>query len=293
MAKSVLWIDDSEAERDSARRMLSGVEGLCLAAVPSSEDARVILEETPVDCVVTDILRRNPDHTVSRDDGYEFFKNYIRPNWPNLPVIFHTKNLPDTFEIDQHSQYLSKWESEDFKAIELEVRLNELVRLYDAFADYRAWNRIESRLVEVRSTILDRLRDPTDIWRMTPTEFEQLVAELLDKIGFKVLWVPGGSDQGIDIVAASPSSDFLIDVKRYSPNNPVSVELVRHVYGVASAVQEYRHGRVVRGGIITSSRFTAGVKEFRKAVRVRPLLRDGEWLQAELRKYTSLRQGRA
>jgi restriction endonuclease Mrr len=290
MSKSVLWIDDSEAERASAHRMLSGIDGIHLAIASSSKDARVILKASHVDCVVTDILRRNPDRTVSRDDGYEFFKDYIRPNWPILPVIFHTKNLPDTFEIDHHSQYLSKWESEEFKAIELEVRLNELVRLYDAFADSLAWSKIESRLVEVRSTILDSLGDPSDIWRMSPTQFEQLIAELLDKIGFKVFWVPGGSDQGIDIVAASPSSDYLIDVKRYSPNNPVSVELVRHVYGVASAVQEYRHGRVVRGGIITSSRFTSGVKEFRKSVRVRPLLRDGEWLRAELRKYTLLRQ---
>jgi CheY-like chemotaxis protein len=117
MSKSVLWIDDSEAQRASAHRMLAGVEGIHLTIVSSSKDAEVILEESHVDCVVTDILRRNPDRTISRDDGYEFFKGYIRRNWPNLPVIFHTKNLPDTFEIDSHSQYLSKWESEEFKTM--------------------------------------------------------------------------------------------------------------------------------------------------------------------------------
>jgi CheY-like chemotaxis protein len=288
MLKSVLWIDDSDRERVSARNMLSKVKGIQLSLAASSEEAKASLERSRIDCVVTDILRRNPDSSVSTDDGYEFFRDYIRPGWPKLPVIFHTKNLPNTFEVDDYSQYLSKWDSEEFKSIELEVRLNELVRLYDAFADERVWNRIEKRLVEVRSTLISSLGDPSDIWRLTPTQFEHLVAELLDKIGFEVQWIPGGSDQGIDIVAASPSSDFLIDVKRYSPSNPVSVELVRHVYGVASAVQEYSADRIIRGGIITSSRFTSGAQEFRNSVRARPLLKDGEWLQTELRKYVPL-----
>jgi CheY-like chemotaxis protein len=288
MPKSVLWIDDSDEERNAAHRMLFSIKGIHLTTVLSSAEAKAVLEQTEIDCVVTDILRRNPDRSVSSDDGHKFFTTYIRPNWPKLPVIFHTKNLPNTFEIDDYAQYLSKWEPEEYKSIELEVRLNELVRLYDAFADERAWSKIENRLVEVRSTLLDRIGDPADIWRMTPTEFEQLVAELLGKIGFKVLWIPGGNDQGIDIVAVSPSSEFLIDVKRYSQNNPVKVELVRHIYGVASAMQEYSVNKIIRGGIITSSRFTSGAQEFRNSVRVRPLLKDGEWLQNELRKYAPL-----
>jgi len=52
-----------------------------------------------------------------------------------MPVVFHTKNLPSTFQADRFSQYLSKWDPLGKKAIELEVRLHEAVTLYEAFAD--------------------------------------------------------------------------------------------------------------------------------------------------------------
>ena len=283
MSRNILWIDDSQAEREAAGRMLGGIDGVRLWTAASSYDAARILRDEPVHCVVTDILRRDADGEPTDDDGYEFFARNIRPRLPTLPVIFHTKNMPESFAIDSYSQYLSKWDSEDKKAIELEARISAAVTLYDAFADLSVWRRIEPRLITVQATILEALGDPADIMRMPADKFEQLVAELLERIGFEVLWIPGGNDQGIDIIAASDKEDFLIDVKRYSA--PVGVELVRAVYGVAGAAGPWRAGRLTHGGIITSSRFTRGAKEFQSSVRIRPLLRDGDWLSSQLRKY--------
>jgi len=283
MNRGVLWIDDSRAEREAAGRMLSRLDGVRLWTAGSSAAAEKILQNEEIHCVVTDILRRDSDGDVSQDDGYEFFKNVIRPQQPTLPIIFHTKNLPSSFAVDDHSQYLSKWDPEDKKAIEIKTRISETVMLYEAFADESIWRRIEPRLVTVQHGILEALGDPEDVMRMPPDKFEQLVAELLEEIGFKVLWIPGGKDQGIDIVAASDTGDFLIDVKRYA--RPVGVELVRHVYGVASAAGAQLPDRNIYGGIITSSRFTMGAAEFARSVRKRPLLCDGRWLADELRKY--------
>ena len=84
-------------------------------------------------------------------------------------------------------------------------------------------------------------------------------------------------------MAKSDTDDFLIDVKRYS--KPVEVDVVRAVYGVASAAGPSRPDAITRGGIITSSRFTKGAMDFQKSVRVRPLLRDGEWLVEQLQRY--------
>ena len=202
-----------------------------------------------------------------------------------VPVIFHTKNLPNSFETDEHSQYLSKWDDVEKKEIELESRLADVVNLYDAFADLATWNRIEPRLVELNSTIINELRNVNDIWSLAPDRFEQLVGELLEKVGFSVLWVPGGKDGGIDIIATSTELDYLIDVKRYKASVPVSVELVRAVYGVAESVDRTRPDRDVHGGIITSSRFTADALDFKNSLRRRPLLRDGDWLRKELQRY--------
>jgi hypothetical protein len=90
---------------------------------------------------------------------------------------------------------------------------------------------------------------------------------------------------GIDIVASSHQRDFLIDVKRYRATVPVTVELVRAVYGVAASTSPSRPGRILHGGIITSSKFTKDAEIFKQTVRPRPLLRDGEWLRTELGRF--------
>ena len=209
-----------------------------------------------------------------------------------MPVLFHTKNLPQTFDTDEHSQYLSKWEPPTKKAIELKCRLVEELQLYEACADLGTWKRIiEPRLVQVNSRLLEEIRTVGDVWRLTPEQFEQLVGELLEKLGFSVFWVPGGKDGGIDIVASSAERDFLIDVKRYKASRPVTVELVRRIYGVAEAIAPSRPGRIVYGGIITSSKFTKEAEVFEQAARRRPLLCDGDWLKAELANYAPRLRG--
>ena len=113
------------------------------------------------------------------------------------------------------------------KAIELEFGLADSVSLYESFADRSTWQQIEPRLVMLQSTVLKRLHRVDDIWYLTPEQFEHLVRELLEEIGFSVLWIPGGKDGGIDIVEGSGDRRFLIDVKRYATSQPVTVELVR------------------------------------------------------------------
>lgn len=265
--------------------MLDEIGGITPHQAASSDQAAKVLEDSPVDAVVTDILRRQPDGSIPGDDGYAFFTKYIRPRFPDMPVIFHTKNLPGTFDTDENSQYLSKWEPPAKKTVEFEARLSDAISLYEAYADWATWTRIEPRLVQVNSQLLEELRDIEDVWRLTPDQFEQLVADLLERIGFSVLWIPGGKDGGIDIVAGLGERDFLIDVKRYRASQPVTVELVRRVYGVAESVAPGRPGHIMHGGIITSSRFTTEADVYRKTLRRRPLLRDGAWLKTELSKY--------
>lgn len=287
--RSVLWIDDKSTELEAARRMLASLPGMkmtLLTARSSEEAAEILLDASKeIHVVVTDILRRPLDGKPSTDDGYEFFRERIRRDWPTLPVVFHTKNLPGSFETDEYSQYLSKWDSETFKAAELERRLSDIEVIYDRFADEGTWAKIQPRLIEVSSHILQQLPDYETVTRLTPFELEQLVAELLDKIGYSVLWIPGGRDGGVDIVASAPGLDWLIDVKQYAPQNPVGVEMVRQIYGISNNVAPDRPGNKVHGGIITTSRFTRDAESFRNSSRPRPLLRDSRWLRDQLSIY--------
>lgn len=285
MKKSVLWIDDSPIERAEGEAILHQIGGITPILAASSQEAERVLKTNPVDAIITDIFRRNDDGSVAQDDGYEFFRGYVRHRFPTLPVLFHTKNLPSTFQIDKHSEYLSKWDTREMKINELEVRLSEKLLLYDAHADLATWSRIEPRLVQLTSGLLDKLGTIEDIWSLTPDQFEQLVGEVLMKNGYSVLWVPGGKDGGIDIVATSKERDYLIDVKRYKASRPVTVELVRAVYGVAEATAATRPGRLLHGGIITSSRFTKDAEDFKRTLRRIPLLRDLDWLSAQLAQF--------
>jgi CheY-like chemotaxis protein len=282
MQKSVLWIDDNSDVLAEGAAILRQVGGITPILASSSQDAKNVLATTQVDAIVTDILRRNPDRSIALDDGYRFFREHVRPTFPALPVIFHTKNLPSTFQIDDRSEYLSKWDSPAKKLNELEARLADKLLLYDAHADLSTWNRIEPRLVQLNSALLDRLRSVGDVWSLTPEQFEQLAGELLLKNGYSVLWVPGGKDGGIDIVASSGNREYLIDVKRYKAARPVTVELVRAIYGVAEATASSRPGRIVHGGIITSSRFTSSAEDFKRTLRLRPLLHGADWLRTQL-----------
>jgi CheY-like chemotaxis protein len=290
MKRNVLWIDDDPAQRDFGKKVLAELNGVTARIVSSSEEARRVLDEIEVHAVVTDILRRDSMRNPSADDGYAFFKSYIRPKLPRIPVIFHTKNLPGSFERDEHSHLLSKWDEPGKKAIELEQLISDRICLYEAFIDYSIWRRIQDRLVEVNTKLLEQLHTFDDIWSLSTSQFEELVAELLQKLGYHVRWLPGGKDGGIDIVAGADDHTYLIDVKRWKAKNPVSVEVVRRIYGVAEAVSKNQPG-IFHGGIVTSSYFTSEAKVWRDQCQPRPLLLDGEWLRKELEKYSPWPKG--
>ena len=112
MVKTVLWIDDSADERAVGEALLRKIGGITPLVAASTAEAKRVIQDIRPDAVVTDILHRRPDRSVSDDDGYRFFTDYLRPNFPTMPVVFHTKNLPQTFAADEYSQYLSKWETQ-------------------------------------------------------------------------------------------------------------------------------------------------------------------------------------
>jgi CheY-like chemotaxis protein len=148
MAKTVLWIDDNAEERRVGRAILDGIAGVSPKVASSSEEARALLEHGGIDSVVTDILRRRPDGSIADDDGYEFCRQFIRPHFPEMPVVFHTKNLPSSFTTDEHAQYLSKWEPTSKKAIELDARLGEPHRILSRVSATLRWSNRNGRDVD-------------------------------------------------------------------------------------------------------------------------------------------------
>jgi restriction endonuclease Mrr len=100
--------------------------------------------------------------------------------------------------------------------------------------------------------VIDRLvRQPTEVFSLSPWQFQEFVAELLRRSGYEVKLGPKGPDNGIDIFAER-STDVgcdlaLVQCKRNAPENKVTRAVVKELYGT---VEERR---ATRGLIVTTS----------------------------------------
>jgi hypothetical protein len=114
---------------------------------------------------------------------------------------------------------------------------------------------------EIKRALLERLHE------ISPRAFEELIHELLERLGFEDAELRGGSgDQGIDVVATlrlhgMTSVPTVIQAKRW--RNPVPGKVVRQLRG-ALKVDE-------RGVVITTSSFTKDAIAEAQAVGKSPI----------------------
>jgi len=144
---------------------------------------------------------------------------------------------------------------------------------------------IASELVIAGEDVLKELdSDPTLLHRLTPREFEQLVAELLHRQGYEVELTPLSKDGGKDVYVAHKSglgsALYVVQAKKYRADRPVGIGVVRELYGVVQAEH-------LTGGIVaTTSYFTKGAVDFQESVQYQMSLTDyhklREWLASAL-----------
>ena len=184
---------------------------------------------------------------------------------------FHySDDRKDCKEVQQYFEYL--WDkSTDILYEDLLKNLIPSIQseLFTTSSEY--WESLFSELI----------RTPTKIYELSPRKFEELVAEMLLRDGCSVTLTPETRDGGRDILAANMSSLgehlFLVECKRYAPNNPVGVSLVRALYGI---VEEEKASA---GLLITTSYFTKEAFNFRDRIEHRMSFKDysnlNEWIK--------------
>lgn len=125
-------------------------------------------------------------------------------------------------------------------------------------------------------------QNPKIMYSFSSREFEQMVCELLEKQGYTVKLTKQTRDGGKDIIIVEKSfvGEFCIYVecKKYSADNPISVKLVRELYGTVESE------KASAGMLITTSYFTKDAKEFTRKAKHRMALRDYNDLVQELNK---------
>jgi HJR/Mrr/RecB family endonuclease len=143
---------------------------------------------------------------------------------------------------------------------------------------------IASDIVIVNDELLAYLKShPTLLYELTPRKFEEVIAVVLKGLGYDVELTRQSRDGGKDLYAVHHSrlGDhlYLVECKRYAPDRPVGVDIVRSLYGVVQ--QE----RATMGVVVTTSYFTKAAREFRNAVSYSMTLKEYKDLEHWLRDY--------
>lgn len=108
----------------------------------------------------------------------------------------------------------------------------------------------------VLSVYEEILQNPEYAYNLEPWEFEEFVADVFRRMGFNADVTQKTHDGGKDIVATFEIGGVLyttyFECKKYSPDRPVGVNIVRELYGVME------RECVDKGVIVTTSHFTKG-----------------------------------
>lgn len=125
----------------------------------------------------------------------------------------------------------------------------------------------------VNDDLLKRIdQDPSLLYKIPPRKFEEVIAEIFNRKGYSVKLTQATRDGGKDIYAAQKNSFgsflYIVECKKYSPDRPVGVELVRQLFGVLQAE------RATAGLLVTTSYFSTPAKEFQKELEYQISLND-------------------
>jgi len=124
---------------------------------------------------------------------------------------------------------------------------------------------------------------------ISPREFEELVAAIFEAEGYDVSLTKATRDGGVDVFAERVNQldlpdQWVIECKRYNPENPVGVDVVRQLSGVKYVLNSRN------AVIVTTSRFTKDASKFAEKSGVD--LVDRNKLLQWLKKYSPAKEKR-
>jgi len=108
-------------------------------------------------------------------------------------------------------------------------------------------------------------------------DFEEMIAKIFSKIGYSVSITKGSGDQGIDLYMEDKQGRKVgVQCKKWK--GMVGQSVIRDFYG------SLMYGKLQKGFLITTGKFSMATKEFAKATSIPIILIDGEKLREILGK---------
>jgi HJR/Mrr/RecB family endonuclease len=223
-------------------------------------EVRVVDRRPSINCMIVDrsnVLLANLPEADKEPKSAHYLLTYS-------PVV---ATIQDHFDRLWHGAHTVDLVYEDLLTTSIPAIANRIV-----VASKECWDHILAHLQ----------RHPEELFSIDPREFEELVAELLIREGMRVQLTQPSKDGGRDILAWTETAAgphlYFVECKRYGPQKPVGVSLVRALYGVVSAEN------ATGGLLVTTSRFTRGAMDFQRTVQNRIWLKEYKDVLGWLRK---------
>lgn len=146
-------------------------------------------------------------------------------------------------------------------------------------------NNIHIEVSEREDWTLNELnKNPIDIYQLSPRRFEEIIAEIYIRKGYKAEMTRATRDGGVDIYITREddlgSFLFLVQCKKYKPTHKVGVSVLRELYGVVS------EKRATSGSVVTTSFFSQPAEEYQKEFQHQMSIRDFDSIKQWLRDVT-------
>lgn len=182
----------------------------------------------------------------------------------NENLITNFQNLSGVLEEYKLLHYHSKETPDEEVADNERINKKIVTEIYKS-GDYHN-EKIEKRetaivtLSPINDKVLKYLSEnPEELYKLGNRDFEVIMAEIYNKLGYKVELTKDTRDGGKDIIIRKPEilGDFIyyVECKKYSINNPIGVGIIRDLVGTVNTDR-------VNGGIIaTTSYFTKDAKD--------------------------------
>lgn len=129
------------------------------------------------------------------------------------------------------------------------------------------------RIVTATESLVHQLKkQPDAVFDLPPRKFEELLAELLADMGWRVELTPATRDGGKDLLAYLDTDVgeilCLVEAKKHRRDRKVGIDLVRTLYGTLC---DYQANSAM---LVTTSSFTPDAKEFQKKHQYQLSLKD-------------------
>jgi hypothetical protein len=243
-------------------------------------------------------LESTPDPTVAITLALERIRQSKRRNRLIVVLdgvdVFSTKQLEETFNRFYNWKVVSnviaigqrRKKMRRMREVRLAPPTGKLYALREQTPSKRIVEIVAPRIITANDDLIMKLkRRPGDLYKISPRQFEEVIADLLGDMGMDVELTPATRDGGKDILAYMTTEIgrflCLVEAKQHSESRPVGVSLVRSLFGTLVDHQ------ATTGMLVTTSRFSDPAKAFQQRHKYQLSLKDYQDVVSWILRYKS------